>query len=146
MIQPSIDLLASPAANFASNHYNPSLLELQAFGPPIFGRFQSIIRGQYFVPIKSCVAALAPICALHHQQFAGSNSCESNFLHDLPDLISPSLISAQAIGSPAVRRCSELFSAALTLYKQISAHRFLRLELSRIVYRISEFIQLRWSV
>jgi hypothetical protein len=110
--------------SFASNHYNPSLSELQAFGPPFFGRSQSILRGKYFVPIKFCVAALAPICALHHPQFAGSNSCVSNFLHDLPDLISPSLISAPVIGNPAVRRCFELFSAALTLYKQISAHKY----------------------
>jgi hypothetical protein len=94
------------------------------------------------VPIKFCDAALAPICVLHHQQFAGSNSCESNFLHDLPDLISPSLISAQVIGNPAVRRRFELFSAALTLYKQISAHKFLRSELFRVVHRSSEFIQL----
>ena len=73
MIQPSIDLLASPAANFASNHYNPSLLELQAFGPPIFGRFKVFSVGNICAD-PTCVEALAPICVLHHQQFAGSNS------------------------------------------------------------------------
>ncbi len=61
-------------------------------------------------------------------------------------MISPSLISAQVIGNPAVRRCFELFSAALTLYKQISAHKFLRSELFRVVHCSSEYTQLIWSL
>jgi hypothetical protein len=63
-------------ACIASGKILLAIITTLRFGAPSvratdFRAFQSILRGKYF---KFCGAALVPICVLHHQQFAGSNS------------------------------------------------------------------------
>ncbi len=80
------------------------------------------------MPIQFCDAALAPICVLHYQQFAGSNSLRIKLPARSAGFDLTVAYFSTSDRKPAVRRCFELFSSALTLYKQISAHKFLRSE------------------
>jgi hypothetical protein len=102
VIQPLHRFACIASCNFASNRPNPSLLELKAFGPPIFraiSKYSSwtILCTNQILCSSPCIDLCASSAAICRHRLCALF---------LPNSFLPSLISAQAIGYPS---CSALF-------------------------------------